>query len=173
MHAGANILFVQVHLIPWSKLLGCSSAVRHGEISSPAAGLRSPGFQMTLYSRSWCRILILSLRMEPFLELAKMLTRGLWYLMKFIKIMRWLRKLKNFNSYLAILSALDSAPVRRLEWQKQNIEVRIEKKNENCTILILKGNSYCTTRATPGDLCLKSHRKVTHPSTNRGRCCLT
>ncbi|XP_076455431.1 uncharacterized protein LOC143290006 isoform X3 [Babylonia areolata] len=44
------------------------------------------------------------------------------YLMKFIKIMRCLRKLKNFNSYLAILSALDSAPVRRLEWQKQNIE---------------------------------------------------
>ncbi|BFZ19943.1 hypothetical protein BsWGS_22981 [Bradybaena similaris] len=44
------------------------------------------------------------------------------YLLKFIKIMRHLRKLHNFNSYLAILSALDSAPVRRLEWQKQNIE---------------------------------------------------
>ncbi|XP_059151465.1 rap guanine nucleotide exchange factor 1-like isoform X2 [Physella acuta] len=44
------------------------------------------------------------------------------YLMKFIKIMRHLRKLHNFNSYLAILSALDSAPVARLEWQKQNIE---------------------------------------------------
>ncbi|ESP03242.1 hypothetical protein LOTGIDRAFT_137628, partial [Lottia gigantea] len=44
------------------------------------------------------------------------------YLMKFIKIMRHLRKLSNFNSYLAVLSALDSAPVRRLEWQKQNLE---------------------------------------------------
>lgn len=34
-----------------------------------------------------------------------------------------LRKLNNFNSYLAILSALDSAPIRRLEWQKQTSEV--------------------------------------------------
>lgn len=34
-----------------------------------------------------------------------------------------LRKLSNFNSYLAILSALDSAPIRRLEWQKQTSEV--------------------------------------------------
>ena len=33
-----------------------------------------------------------------------------------------LRKFNNFNSYLAILAALDSAPVRRLEWQKQNME---------------------------------------------------
>ncbi|TSO77755.1 Rap guanine nucleotide exchange factor 1 [Bagarius yarrelli] len=33
-----------------------------------------------------------------------------------------LRKLNNFNSYLAILSALDSAPIRRLEWQKQTSE---------------------------------------------------
>ncbi|KAH9488884.1 Rap guanine nucleotide exchange factor 1 [Bulinus truncatus] len=44
------------------------------------------------------------------------------YLMKFIKIMRHLRKLHNFNSYLAVLSALDSAPVARLEWQKQNTD---------------------------------------------------
>ncbi|XP_039272030.2 rap guanine nucleotide exchange factor 1-like isoform X1 [Styela clava] len=41
---------------------------------------------------------------------------------KFIRIMRHLRRLNNFNSYLAILSALDSAPVRRLEWQKQTTE---------------------------------------------------
>ncbi|XP_038063807.1 rap guanine nucleotide exchange factor 1-like isoform X1 [Patiria miniata] len=41
---------------------------------------------------------------------------------KFIKVMKHLRKLNNFNSYLAILSALDSAPIRRLEWQKQTVE---------------------------------------------------
>lgn len=32
--------------------------------------------------------------------------------------MKHLRKINNYNSYLALLSALDSAPVRRLEWQK-------------------------------------------------------
>ncbi|XP_025112500.1 rap guanine nucleotide exchange factor 1-like isoform X4 [Pomacea canaliculata] len=61
----------------------------------------------------WCRTRILS--QDDSKEREK-------YLMKFIKIMRYLRKLRNFNSYLAILSALDSAPVRRLEWQKQNVE---------------------------------------------------
>ncbi|KAK7580503.1 hypothetical protein V9T40_001132 [Parthenolecanium corni] len=40
------------------------------------------------------------------------------YVVKFIKIMKHLRKLNNYNSYLALLAALDSAPVRRLEWQK-------------------------------------------------------
>ncbi|XP_047448140.1 rap guanine nucleotide exchange factor 1-like isoform X2 [Mugil cephalus] len=39
-------------------------------------------------------------------------------LLKFLKIMKHLRKLNNFNSYLSILSALDSAPLRRLDWQK-------------------------------------------------------
>jgi len=38
---------------------------------------------------------------------------------KFLKIMRILRKLNNFSSFLAIMSALDSTPVRRLEWPKQ------------------------------------------------------
>ncbi|CAG2108462.1 unnamed protein product [Medioppia subpectinata] len=42
--------------------------------------------------------------------------------LKFIKIMKHLRKLSNFNSYLAILSALDSAPIRRLEWQRNITE---------------------------------------------------
>ncbi|CAN7993896.1 unnamed protein product, partial [Ixodes hexagonus] len=41
---------------------------------------------------------------------------------KFIKIMKHLRKINNFNSYLAILSALDSAPIRRLEWQRNITE---------------------------------------------------
>ena len=38
--------------------------------------------------------------------------------MKFIKIMRSLKKLANFNSIFAILSALDSAPIRRLDWPR-------------------------------------------------------
>jgi Rap guanine nucleotide exchange factor 1 len=37
---------------------------------------------------------------------------------KFIKIMRNLKKLANFNSIFAILSALDSAPIRRLDWPR-------------------------------------------------------
>lgn len=45
------------------------------------------------------------------------------YVVKFIKVMKYLRKLNNFNSYLAILSALDSAPIRRLEWQRNITEV--------------------------------------------------
>lgn len=44
------------------------------------------------------------------------------FVTKFIKIMKYLRKMNNFNSYLAILSALDSAPIRRLEWQKHITE---------------------------------------------------
>lgn len=44
------------------------------------------------------------------------------YVIKFIKIMKHLRKINNFNSYLAILSAIDSAPIRRLEWQKHITE---------------------------------------------------
>ncbi|XP_026198404.1 rap guanine nucleotide exchange factor 1 isoform X2 [Anabas testudineus] len=43
-------------------------------------------------------------------------------LLKFLKIMKHLRKLNNFNSYLSILSALDSAPLRRLDWQKNTAE---------------------------------------------------
>ncbi|KAG7218333.1 hypothetical protein INR49_020473 [Caranx melampygus] len=43
-------------------------------------------------------------------------------LLKFLKIMKHLRKLNNFNSYLSILSALDSAPLRRLDWQRSTAE---------------------------------------------------
>ncbi|KAI6176871.1 hypothetical protein M3Y97_00845700 [Aphelenchoides bicaudatus] len=35
---------------------------------------------------------------------------------KFLKVAKHLRKLGNFNGYLATLSALDSGPVRRLNW---------------------------------------------------------
>jgi Rap guanine nucleotide exchange factor 1 len=44
------------------------------------------------------------------------------YFCKFMKIMRCLRKVQNLNSYLAILSAVDSAPVRRLSHSKTHLE---------------------------------------------------
>ncbi|XP_053600866.1 guanine nucleotide-releasing factor 2 isoform X3 [Plodia interpunctella] len=40
------------------------------------------------------------------------------YASKFLKVMKALRKLNNFNSYLALVSALDSPPVRRLGWAR-------------------------------------------------------
>ncbi|XP_071207892.1 rap guanine nucleotide exchange factor 1b isoform X1 [Salvelinus alpinus] len=68
-------------------------------------------------------------------------------LLKFIKIMKHLRKLNNFNSYLAILSALDSAPIRRLEWQKQTSE----GLEEYCT-LIDSSSSFRVYRAALADV---------------------
>nr|XP_025957568.1 rap guanine nucleotide exchange factor 1 isoform X1 [Dromaius novaehollandiae] len=68
-------------------------------------------------------------------------------LLKFIKIMKHLRKLNNFNSYLAILSALDSAPIRRLEWQKQTSEGLAEY----CT-LIDSSSSFRAYRAALADV---------------------
>ena len=47
-------------------------------------------------------------------------------IMKFIKVMKFLRKQNNFNSYLAFLSALDSASIRRLEWSKQIVDTITE-----------------------------------------------
>ncbi|PAV70504.1 hypothetical protein WR25_19397 [Diploscapter pachys] len=41
------------------------------------------------------------------------------YLNKFLKIMKHLRKHNNFNSYLAIMSALLSSPVERLDWNRR------------------------------------------------------
>jgi Rap guanine nucleotide exchange factor 1 len=38
--------------------------------------------------------------------------------LRFIKVMKVLKKVKNFNSIFAILSALDSAPIRRLDWPR-------------------------------------------------------
>lgn len=61
------------------------------------------------------------------------------YVLKFTKIMKHLRKINNFNSYLALLSALDSAPIRRLEWQK-NIT---ESLKEYCLLI----DSSCSFRA--------------------------
>uniref|UniRef100_A0A9J2PF47 Ras-GEF domain-containing protein n=1 Tax=Ascaris lumbricoides TaxID=6252 RepID=A0A9J2PF47_ASCLU len=45
------------------------------------------------------------------------------YLLKFVKIMKQLRSMGNYNSYLAILSALDSGPIRRLDWTKGALEM--------------------------------------------------
>ncbi|XP_050688271.1 guanine nucleotide-releasing factor 2-like isoform X12 [Eriocheir sinensis] len=61
------------------------------------------------------------------------------YVLRFTKIMKYLRKFNNFNSYLALLSALDSAPVRRLEWQK-NITDGLK---EYCLLI----DSSCSFRA--------------------------
>ncbi|XP_013109512.2 guanine nucleotide-releasing factor 2 isoform X2 [Stomoxys calcitrans] len=53
------------------------------------------------------------------------------YVEKFIKIMSHLKKMHNYNSYLALLSALDSAPIGRLEWNKS---IRETLKN-NCNLI--------------------------------------
>jgi hypothetical protein len=62
---------------------------------------------------------------------------------KFLKIMRILRKLNNFSSFLAIMSALDSTPVRRLEWPKHFTD----ELSEN-TKLIESESSFKTYRET-------------------------
>ncbi|XP_049804676.1 guanine nucleotide-releasing factor 2 isoform X4 [Schistocerca nitens] len=68
------------------------------------------------------------------------------YVVKFIKIMKHLRKINNFNSYLALLSALDSAPIRRLEWQKHITE----GLKEYCA-LIDSSSSFRAYRQALGD----------------------
>jgi len=62
---------------------------------------------------------------------------------KFLKIMRILRKLNNFSSFLAIMSALDSTPVRRLEWPKHFTDELAEN-----TKLIDSQSSFKTYRET-------------------------
>lgn len=61
--------------------------------------------------------------------------------LKFLKVMKHLRKLNNFNSYLSILSALDSAPLRRLDWQKHTAEAL-----EEFSALIDSSSSFRTYR---------------------------
>uniref|UniRef100_A0A3P8U8I1 CRK SH3-binding GNRP n=1 Tax=Amphiprion percula TaxID=161767 RepID=A0A3P8U8I1_AMPPE len=63
-------------------------------------------------------------------------------LLKFLKIMKNLRKLNNFNSYLSILSALDSAPLRRLDWQRSTSEAL-----EDFSSLIDSSSSFRAYRA--------------------------
>ncbi|KAL3981386.1 RasGEF domain family protein [Acanthocheilonema viteae] len=57
----------------------------------------------------WVRTLVLTSSEQRIRE--KMMS-------KFVKIMKHLRIVGNYNSYLAILSALDSSPIRRLDWSK-------------------------------------------------------
>ncbi|KAG7304161.1 hypothetical protein JYU34_011096 [Plutella xylostella] len=61
------------------------------------------------------------------------------YANKFLKVMKVLRKINNFNSYLALVSALDSPPVRRLGWPR-HIE---ETLREYCALI----DSSCSFRA--------------------------
>lgn len=53
------------------------------------------------------------------------------YANKFLKVMKALRKINNFNSYLALVSALDSPPVRRLGWPRSIVDTL----HEYCTII--------------------------------------
>ncbi|XP_028164535.1 guanine nucleotide-releasing factor 2 isoform X5 [Ostrinia furnacalis] len=53
------------------------------------------------------------------------------YASKFLKVMKALRKMNNFNSYLALVSALDSPPVRRLGWPR----ALIEALQDHCAII--------------------------------------
>ncbi|XP_055371575.1 guanine nucleotide-releasing factor 2 isoform X3 [Condylostylus longicornis] len=68
------------------------------------------------------------------------------YVIKFIKIMKHLRKINNYNSYLALLSALDSGPIRRLEWHK----TITEGLKEYCA-LIDSSSSFRIYRQALGD----------------------
>ncbi|XP_056134075.1 rap guanine nucleotide exchange factor 1-like [Lampris incognitus] len=67
--------------------------------------------------------------------------------LKFLKVMKHLRKLNNFNSYLSILSALDSAPLRRLDWQRHTAEAL-----EEYSSLIDSSSSFRTYRAALADV---------------------
>lgn len=69
------------------------------------------------------------------------------YVMKYIKIMKHLRRLNNFNSYLALLSALDSAPVRRLEWQKSITDGLQVFKVFNSILLLLLNKFFVIRRS--------------------------
>jgi Rap guanine nucleotide exchange factor 1 len=62
--------------------------------------------------------------MDKFLKIMKVCVFFLVKLFKIIDfVFQHLKKMNNFNSYLAILSAVDSGPVQRLDWSKNIIEV--------------------------------------------------
>uniref|UniRef100_A0AC34Q2Q3 Uncharacterized protein n=1 Tax=Panagrolaimus sp. JU765 TaxID=591449 RepID=A0AC34Q2Q3_9BILA len=68
------------------------------------------------------------------------------YFLKFIKIMKQLRKMGNLSSYLAILSALDSGPMRRLDWSKS-----LREQLEEHTDIIDSKMSFKNYRAVLAD----------------------
>ena len=59
------------------------------------------------------------------------------YMNKFMKVMKHLRKINNFNSYLALLAAVDCAAVRRLEWNQKILDTL-----ESYCILIDSASSF-------------------------------
>ncbi|XP_022829505.1 guanine nucleotide-releasing factor 2 isoform X2 [Spodoptera litura] len=68
------------------------------------------------------------------------------YASKFLKVMKALRKMNNFNSYLALVSALDSPPVRRLGWPSSIVNTLHE-----CCLIIDSSSSFRTYRQALAD----------------------
>ncbi|EYB87464.1 hypothetical protein Y032_0262g572 [Ancylostoma ceylanicum] len=71
------------------------------------------------------------------------------YMLKFIKIMKQLRRLGNFNSYLALLSALVSSPLARLEWSKAVTDALREHAEVMDTAHSYKNYRVLLQQATP------------------------
>lgn len=61
---------------------------------------------------------------------------------KFLKVMHHLKRIGNFNSLFAMLSALDSGSIRRLEWPKSLTELLSEY-----TVLTESSQSFKAYRA--------------------------
>ncbi|CAF0731973.1 unnamed protein product [Rotaria sp. Silwood1] len=98
-------LFLKIQL---SEILYMS--IEKGEEYSPNLAAFTEHFNNISY---WVRSRILEQNSQRQREI---------YFEKFLKILKHLRRLNNFNSYLAILSALDCGPLKRLNWSKSIIE---------------------------------------------------
>ncbi|CAF1099468.1 unnamed protein product [Adineta steineri] len=98
-------LFLKIQL---SEVLYMS--IERGEEYSPNLAAFTEHFNNISY---WIRSRILEQNSQKQREI---------YFEKFLKILKHLRRLNNFNSYLAILSALDCGPIKRLHWSKSIID---------------------------------------------------
>ncbi|CAF2514013.1 unnamed protein product [Rotaria sp. Silwood2] len=98
-------LFLKIQL---SEILYMS--IEQGEEYSPNLAAFTEHFNNISY---WVRSRILEQNSQRQREI---------YFEKFLKILKHLRRLNNFNSYLAILSALDCGPLKRLNWSKSIID---------------------------------------------------